>query len=117
MPDTVDYAAPRRDWSHAGPSAGWTGASAARFAAGLVAYAAVAFLLVTLNSLWGMQLLGYLHAPVVWLIGLGFVAGVVHLHRKWRWTGFTVGVGAGVVLSLVGGAVWYLVWMIGMSAF
>ena len=110
-PGTIEYAAPT-----APETLVVTGASVARFFGGLFSYAAAALLLLRLNTLQWMKALGRVgvgafHEPILWLIGLSFLAAVVYVQVRWRWTAFTVGVAAGVLLTLVGGGILFLVLM------
>ncbi|HLL90801.1 MAG TPA: hypothetical protein VK324_15980 [Tepidisphaeraceae bacterium] len=97
-----------------------TGKSIWRFCAGLASYAAVAYAIFRLDSLAGAQLvrrfgLGSFHEPVLWLLAVGFVAFVACAQVRWRWTGFTLGVVTGVVLTLVGAGVFFVLWARGMG--
>ena len=114
----LDYATPRRD------AAGRciTSISVARFVAGLGGYSTIALLISWLGSMAGAKLLGRVglgafNEAVLWAVGLGFSCFVVHAQRKWRWTGFTLGVVAGVGLTLIGFGILLLIWAHGMAAF
>ena len=101
---------------------GLTGAAAGRFVAGIVAYGFVAVLLLRLNTLRVMKLMGRvglagLHEFTLWIIGLSFLAAVVYLQMKWRWTAFTIGIASGVALTMIGGAILYLIWAREMGGF
>jgi len=91
--------------------------SVGRFLGGIASYAAMGYLLLRINSIWGMQRLARiglagLHEAVMWLIGLGFVALVIYLQKKYRWTAFTLGVLTGVTLTLLALALFllYVAW-------
>ncbi len=73
----------------------------------------VALLIVRLDSLHFMRVLGRVglgefHELFLWLIGLSFGGFVVYAQKKWRWTGFTLGVGAGIVLTLLGFGIFFM---------
>lgn len=117
LPDSprLDYASPTQPTPE-----GLRGATIIQFWGGFASYGAAAFLIFVLDSLWGMRLLGQvglggLHEAVLWLIGIAFVGFIIYAHRAWRWTAFTVGVIAGVLLTLLVAGVVFVLWAQGMS--
>ena len=115
---TLEYATPARRAA----GAHITGGSVARFVAGLTCYGVVAWSISLLDTMAGAELLdrvglGQVQEPVLWGLGLGFLWFVIHAQRKWRWTGFTLGVVAGIGLTAIGVVIFLLVFAFGMQGF